>query len=415
MAASTDFNYADILSLEKAKLVKRSRLNFLGSKELVLDYHNIGSASKEECVEWLDDNRLTLTNPTFSYKTYTGVWKCIDISYDEDTKILRQRFKIDSSLGDLDGSSGSMTGTGDLVQVSAGSTVERAYYWRVVDPSAIELPSSSPDGTIYTKSAVDNGDGTYDLTVSKETASNLTATSAIQAGGSNSVSNDIVVYNAGTTAVNGTYTDQGTFSGKTYWGNGSYYLFWNTLSGGQWNFSTATSGQPVLYYISSTASEPPTGGYTVSGAGTSPGPDLIVGNGSGGPYREASIVNTNDNEKTFSASPSGPDEIQNAVDGEVKTISNIPLENGKFRSSVTTRTAKSLRIPSPEGYFLSYASDYLASAKGIIKGRNRTYSEFTSDIQLLSFAPYVYRINNVSFNINDFGLFDYTITSDVPG
>jgi hypothetical protein len=39
MAASTDFNYANLLSLDKAKLVKKSRLNFLGTKELTLDYN----------------------------------------------------------------------------------------------------------------------------------------------------------------------------------------------------------------------------------------------------------------------------------------------------------------------------------------------------------------------------------------
>ena len=312
MAASTDFNYADILSLEKAKLVKRSRLNFLGSKELVLDYHNIGSASKEECVEWLDDNRLTLTNPTFSYKTYTGVWKCIDITYDEDTKILRQRFKIDSSLGTFtkNEAGDDLAGSGDVVQQSSGSLVERSYYWRVVDPSTIAIPDSPVAGNIFTKSAVDNGDGTYDVTITKETASNLTATSAV-----------------------------------------SSFL-----------------------------------------------------------YAEETEVNTSYVEQSFVGAGYGSESVAVAGTGEIKRIDNVALENGKFRTSITTRTSVPFRYPSTEGTSFTWFSDWDVSQPNYyILGRNRTLAQFATDQGLLPNTC----VRTHSLTINDDGTCNYTINGYV--
>ena len=129
MAASTDFNYEIMLSLDRAKLVKRKRLNFLGSKELILDYNLQTGAAKEEATEYLEANRLTLVDPSFGFKTYSGAWNCVEIEFNEDTKIIRQRFKIDSSLDD------------DVSLQSAAETVTKDYNFKTVDPSALTFPS----------------------------------------------------------------------------------------------------------------------------------------------------------------------------------------------------------------------------------------------------------------------------------
>lgn len=158
MAASTDFNYDTLLSLSQAKIRKRSRLNFLGTRELTIDYEKITSATKEECVEYLEENRLTLTNPTINSKTLTGTWKCVAISYNEDRHSITQLFKIDSSMVD------------DVTERRTTGTIEKSYYWRIVDPSAITVPVSVVAGEIYAKTSNDNGDGTYDVVVTHQNA-----------------------------------------------------------------------------------------------------------------------------------------------------------------------------------------------------------------------------------------------------
>lgn len=173
MAASTDFDYANILSLEAAKIRRRGRLNFLGSKDLVIEYPKIAPAQKEEAVEWLDDNRLTLVNPELNYKTLDGTWKCVDITYSDDSGVLRQTFKIDSKLG------GYPDTAGNGASISLTSEAERTYLWRVVDPDSVNIPASTTAGITYDKSAVDNGDGTYDVTITKRTAQNTSVLSKI--------------------------------------------------------------------------------------------------------------------------------------------------------------------------------------------------------------------------------------------
>ena len=101
MAYDTNFNYDRLLTLNQAKLVGRTRINSLGSYELTLNYNKITSATKEDCLEWLESERLSIEDPVFSNKTYEGVWKCVSIAYDENKSIIQQVFKIDSSVGDL--------------------------------------------------------------------------------------------------------------------------------------------------------------------------------------------------------------------------------------------------------------------------------------------------------------------------
>jgi hypothetical protein len=331
MSASTDFNYDDILSLEKAKLVNRVRLNFLGSQEMVIDYNGVSSAMREEATEWLEENSRgidnPLVNPSFGFKTYTGSWNCIDITYNEDKKVIRQRFKIDSSLGDLDGSGGSMTGSGDLGKVSAGETIERAYYWRVVDPDSVELPPTAPNGTIYTKSAQDNGDGTYDVVITKQVAINLSATSSIQSGGE---------------------------AYDTYPGAYTEYI------------ETSTSNTEQAF---------------VTDGGT----------------------------------------IPNAVVGQIKRVDNVPLEDGTFRTTITTREAIAQRIPpdsaagGPNYPWFEYGSDYIQDANNIIVGRNQPWWKVVEDRDRTNVSPALFKINSMSVRVNDYGLFDYSIISNTPG
>ncbi len=94
MAVDSSFDYDRLLSLDQAKLVGRERLNSLGSYELTLNYNKISSATKEDCLEYLEANRLSVTNPTFSNKTYEGIWKCVSIAYDENKSIIQQIFKV---------------------------------------------------------------------------------------------------------------------------------------------------------------------------------------------------------------------------------------------------------------------------------------------------------------------------------
>ena len=81
--------------------------------------------------------------------------------------------------------------TGDLSRISDGIQIERAYYWRVVNPETVELPSVARNGEIWTKTANDNGDGTYDVIVSREIAQNLTANGE---SNSDSYTETVIVY-----------------------------------------------------------------------------------------------------------------------------------------------------------------------------------------------------------------------------
>lgn len=329
MAISADFNYADLLSFDKVKLVGRERQNFLDSKELILDYHNISSASKEDCVEWLQTatgsgggGRLSLVDPTFSFKTYEGTWTCVSIAYNEDTHVIRQTFKIDSSIGDLgdvDVEADFAAQSGDLSRISDGMELERAYYWRIANPARILLPSTARTGEIWTKTSNDNGDGTYDVTVSKEVAQNLTADSAVQAGPS----------------ATGGYTEDTTVSTNT-----------------------------LLHVFAS----------------------------------------------DYGGDPAIETSVPNALVGEIKRIDNVPLENGMFRSTITTRTAVSQRFPATG--FITYGGDYSAVGGTLIIGRNRTEAQLNADTATINPSPWAY-VLSVSVRVNDYGFLDYTLSGRI--
>jgi hypothetical protein len=312
MPISSDFNFDDILSLDKAKLTNRVRVNFLGSQELILRYNNVGSAMREDAVEYLEATAgygiaSAMTSPTFGFKTYEGDWFCIDIEYNEDKQFIQQRFKIDAQIGDLGDPDVTPVSSqvGDDVRVSDGMTLERSYYWRIVNPERVGLPTATT-GVIWTKTSNDNGDGTYDVIISKEVEINLTAGS--------SVSSDL--------------------------------------------------------------------------------------------YTEVSETNTNDVETSFSSDSYGDSSVADAVFREVKRIDNVPLENGKFRSTVTTRTS----IADKQSF--AYPSDYSAVGAQLVVARNQPFSELAVDLAVVNPSPWVY-VTSVSLSPNDDGTYNYTISAHI--
>ena len=393
MAIDSSFDYANLLSLNKAKLKNRLRLNYLGSKELVFEYNKISNSIKEDAIEWLEANRLSLTDPKFGFRTYEGTWYCIDINYIDERSVISQRFKIDSSMGNLDGSSGTMTGTGDLASISAGTEVERAYYWRVVDPESVELPSSSPDGTVYAKTAVDNGDGTYDVTITKEVSNNLTSTSKVISDGFEETT-EISTNNSEQSFV----SDGGSITDPV---DGEIKTIQNVpLDNGKFRTTVTTRETNNLEATSSVQA----------------GDDSTADNPGG--YRETIDVNTSSTELSF-VSDGGT--VADATVGEIKRIDNVPLDNGEFRTTVTTRTAIAQRIPpdfeagGPDYPWIEYGSDYIQDANAIIIGRNRTWDQFKTDRDRTQTSPAVFKINSISARVNDYGLYDYTIISNYPG
>jgi hypothetical protein len=311
MPINSDYNFTDILSLDKAKLVNRMRLNFLGSQEMVLQYNGISSAMREDAVEYLEQTAgfgvaSAMVSPTFGFKTYEGNWLCIDITYTETGLVgrpantIRQTFKIDAQIGDLGDPDVTPVSSqvGDDVRISDGMTLERSYYWRIVNPERVGLPTAIT-GQIWTKTSNDNGDGTYDVIISKEVEQDLTADSEVQAGPS-----------------------------------------------------------------------------------------------SNGGYIEDTTVHTNSTALAFGAG------VTPAVTGQIIRIDNVPLENGKFRTTVTTRTA----IPAKKS--VTYPSDWGNLDDTVIVARNQTEATFDTDVGNISGVL----VNTVSFSINDYGLYDYRIT-----
>lgn len=189
-----DFDLSIPLSLEKAEVRGRDRLNALGSKELIIEYPRIAPAYKQDAVDWLEANRLTATDPKVNFNTIEGTWKCVAIEWDDKRNVIIQRFKIDSQLGNYDPST--KTGDGHDAALSVTETAERTYFFRVVDPSAIELPDSTTAGTTWDLSAIDNGDGTYDVTVTKRTAINTNLSDHLVAKDASSATTADIEWNA---------------------------------------------------------------------------------------------------------------------------------------------------------------------------------------------------------------------------
>ena len=610
MAISTDFNYDNLLSLGKAKLVKRFRLNFLGSQELILDYQGVTAGAREDCTEYLETNRLTLTDPKFGFRTYEGTWYCVDILYNEDRKSIRQRFKIDSSLQD------------DVSQRSANGSSYKDYYWRVVDPARYKIPEyKSVEGataslvddmywvdtgatnngeTVYNdesrtyalwnkasdskwyvtavadmgetptsyyastgsdiadtyvattwtgapiintveshgeewaKIANDNGDGTYDITITRKSSSSLSGSGALMAGagsGTEAMTESIFVTNTGNADIDGEYTSFGIDplgnphwrkpsiettgtssvdldgvrwinwveyinSYQSYTSEDGVYAFWYT--GTVWKIAEVAfmDGTPTDYFESSTK----LGTYTAHGGWTGttttasinggvermiaygasnttlptcsfntltdlwyifyepypqylwrgyggvycsnlgwgnfthytsntvlvPSPWLSASTSAivalmsleigrtGAAYSEDSEITNNSTEQKFvSDGGTVPDPVQ----GEIKSISNVPLSSGLYRTTITTKTALPQRLPALYGMFY-YTSKGIVKSNGILHGKNQTEAKFNEDLALLSDSATLLskdlsnNANSVSVSMNASGLLDYTILSN---
>jgi len=446
MAINPDFNYQDKLALDKAKLVARSRINALGAYELTIQYNNIPSAMREDCIEWLEANRLEVTDPTVSFKTYEGTWNCLSIGYNEDSSILRQIFKVDVGVGDL----GDWDGTppeptwgsqaGDLSRISDGTELERSYYWRVTSPENYEIPPTAQTGEIWTKTANDNGDGTYDVTISKEVAVNQVATSAVNSGGTDGGYVETSEVNTNDSeqsfvADGGSVADAVAGETKrienTPLENGKFRTTVTTRTAK--SIEATSRSEAAGFTESSVVNTSDTEQDFVSNGGTIPDAtngvtkrieNVPLDDGkfrttvttrtdvnltatsaveAGDAYTEDIDISTNNTELVFGV------DVANATVGEIKRIDNVPLDNGKFRTTVTTRTAIAQRIPSTEGNYIAWVSDYSGAFDGgrLIVGRNRTYANFSTDLAILNNAY----VNSVSISINDYGLFDYTLRS----
>jgi hypothetical protein len=411
MAINSDFNYDDILSLEKAKLIDRAFLNSLGSQELILDYNGIASAAREDSVEWLHANRKSIEDPEFGFKTYEGIWFCIDIKYDENKKTIRQRFKIDSSLEDEATKS-----------TSAGVLAEKSYFWRIVDPTSIDLPvpASIPDGTTYTKTTNDNGDGTYDVVVSKDLSVDFGGGGSSKTwaeSGSQVASTNLFV--SGSTDANE---------------NQEYYLFSGTIgeSDAVWKgftTDTITVKRIVIANITPTwgfdggssgswvASEELISSLWRTGTGLAYDfvPNLVVQVGANGPeYTETTVVSTSSEELSFM--PGGT--VPLPTIGQEKNISNSPLGNGKFQTTITTRTMNEQRIPAMIGgiVYPSINPQNTYDNNLIVINKNATFEKYQLDMNEMNGIDEANKgratsVNSVSVNINRFGLYDYTIRS----
>jgi hypothetical protein len=283
MAETVDFT--NMLSLTRASLDKRSQLNYLGSKELTLTYNIQTAGAKELAAEWLAANRTTLVDPEFAHRTYEGTWKCVDIVYSESPAVIKQRFKIDSAL------------TNDVAQRDAGGDTLRSYYWKIVDPTAYNVPTSSDDGDTWTKSVTDNGDGTYDVTISQRT--------------------DVA----------------------------------GALTSDSW-VKTALYSEETEITLNDVAIVEPT-----------------------------------------------------AAIGTTVRVQNTPLDNGLYRTETTTRTAIAQRTP-PTGELEWINDSDESNLCYLVTARNQPYATFIIDANAAQTNAVT---NTYSVDINEFGLYDYTL------
>lgn len=359
-------DYTNLLSLDKASLVGRERQNSLGTQELVLDYHLQTGTAKEGAIDWLEANRLTLTNPSFSHRTYTGTYKCVSVAYNDKSNVIRQRFKIDSSLED------------DVAQRSAAGDTLKHYYWRIVNPSAYNIPdlkttssASSPnlaDVYWYDSGDVEGGESVY---------YDANETYAIWYTGS--VWKISLVSDVGGTPANafvssgsevlGVYTATGT-------NTGSVTVNSLPMVGEAWT-KTANDNGDGTYDVVITQYK------TTEYTGTS-----YTENAS---YTETTVVTLN-----ASAVAQPAYEV-----GKIVTVTNVPLENGLFRTTVTTREAKP-----PLHFYATYPSDWDVSGLCDIT----LFYNYTPDavVSLFSSMGIAY-VNSPSVSRNEFGLYDGVI------
>jgi len=146
--------------------------------------------------------------------------------------------------------------------------------------------------------------------------------------------------------------------------------------------------------------------------------NLVVQIGKNPPaYNETSVVYNNSAELKF-VSDGGiidgngdpnPDGVADPVAGEEVTISNSPLDNGRFSSRVTKRTVTRQRVPALFDSMI-FASNGNEDENAFIASSNATFEDLQKDLNYLELQK-TDLMNSVSISINKFGLYDYTIRS----
>ena len=587
MALDPSIRYEDALSLEQASLTTRGRDNHLGTKELILQYNKVTNQSKEDMMEWLEQNRLTLTDPEFAFRTYEGTWHCVSIEYVEKGPFIQQRFKIDSSL------------LNDVAQRTQAGTAWKDYYWRIVDPRDYNIPEWTTTGattpldldgvlwydthndeggeTVYegaglslwytgslwvitdggvgealpsnyyssatlegnyapagswagtptvgfdsniqwSKTANDNGDGTYDVTITRSEVVNQTGGSESRSWGetgdnSTEPSYSIWVTGALECELNQEYApvydlygpskggawldrvwyDTGALNDgePVYNSNDDSFALWYDSSAEKWfrtvedqvginppagdymtadclydtydviqgssadkfevvsiysvdrngafQFTTSTTGNYQIWRgvdnSSYSIEYDPTDGFELKDSSTTYysreaanlnsaawnrkeasgsevavpyyDPDFVIQIGRNPPmYTSSSQVFTSREEASF-VSDGGS--ILDPVEGEDKQISNVPLDNGQFRVTITSSKANRYRLPALFDYIV-YANNGNYDNTAFAVGKNATYAEFQREINQLAFQK-VDLQNSVSVTPKPNGLYDYTVRS----
>jgi hypothetical protein len=134
-------------------------------------------------------------------------------------------------------------------------------------------------------------------------------------------------------------------------------------------------------------------------------PNLVVQIGANPPASvETTTIYTSDDEASFVADGGT---VANPVQGEVKNISNAPLETGKFRVTITSTIVNQQRVPALIDSEV-YASNSNKDECAVIWARNATYEQFRKDVNILQSQKILLQ-NSVSVSVNRFGLYDYTI------
>lgn len=307
---SGTYNFADILSLDKAKLRERKQVNALGTQELLLEYNNVSSVAKQEAMDWLQENRMELSDPEFGFRTYGGSWVCIAITYSEAASTVAQRFRIDAGIGDI------ATQEGDpYIATMAGVSAFRFYYPRINNPEDYQLPDAGDIvlGDVWNKRMQDNGDGTFDVMIERIRArSDLYGFEHVMAATYEEVSD------------------------------------------------TMLSGPPRAFVNP---------GYA------------------------------------------GWQQVALPVAGQIIRIENTPNEDGTFRSTVIQRDAIAARVPA-SGY-IGYKSDYGQEAGRLIVAENQTLAQFQADLAAINPSGAGEFVVSPSIQINDYGLYNYTISARV--
>lgn len=276
----------------------------------------------------------------------------------------------------------------------------------------------------WSKTANDNGDGTFDVIISKSNRINLEASSSSRVGGETSdgtATDSIVVYQAADPLANGEYTFTSGDGPPDYIDgtpSATDTRLWTNLNSYTIDFTTHTNWAisdnlaAEIYFKNGLNLN--SFGWRDGGTATATA-FIIVQVGVNLPlFSETIKTDTSSTEASFVSD--GGSEVDPTI-GQEKTISNTPLPDGTFQVTITTRTMNYQRIPALEDSIIFGGDSDVANENidfrdknAFIWARNATYEQYQFDIN--------YMTNNknglsniMSASINKWGLYDYTIRS----